>query len=64
MNGYDVCRALRTMPDFAATYLVAVTGYGQEEDRRLAREAGFDYHLTKPVGYDQLMDLLDRMPRF
>lgn len=64
MNGYDVCRALRATPDFAATYLVAVTGYGQEEDRRLARDAGFDYHLTKPVGYDQLMDLLDRMPRF
>ena len=64
MNGYDVCRALRATPEGAAAYLVAVTGYGQEEDRRLAREAGFDYHLTKPVAHDQLVDLLAHMPRF
>ncbi len=64
MNGYEVCRALRATSEFAEAYLVAVTGYGQDEDRRLAREAGFDFHLTKPVGRDQLIDLLERTPRF
>jgi CheY-like chemotaxis protein len=64
MNGYEVCRELRASPDVAAAYMVAVTGYGQEEDRRLAREAGFDFHLTKPVSREQLLELLDRMPRF
>jgi CheY-like chemotaxis protein len=40
------------------TVLVALTGYGQEKDRRLTREAGFDYHLVKPVSLDALRDLL------
>jgi CheY-like chemotaxis protein len=64
MNGYDVSRALRQTPRGAAAYLVAVTGYGQEEDRRMAKEAGFDYHVTKPLGREQLNELLSRMPRF
>ena len=50
MNGYGVSRSLRSMPTSASAYLVAVTGYGHEEARRMAKEAGFDYHLTKPVG--------------
>ncbi len=64
MNGFDVSRALRGLPEFASTYLVAVTGYGQEEDRRLAKEAGFDYHVTKPVGTQQVAELMEQMPRF
>ncbi|HYO25602.1 MAG TPA: PAS domain S-box protein [Lacipirellulaceae bacterium] len=64
MNGYEVSRALRKMPQFADAYLVAVTGYGQEEDRRHAKEAGFDYHLTKPLAQAQVIDLMTRMPRF
>jgi CheY-like chemotaxis protein len=43
---------------------VAVTGYGHEEARRLAKEAGFDFHLTKPVSKKQLRDLLSRRPLF
>jgi PAS domain S-box-containing protein len=49
MNGYDVARALRAEPDLRSCLLVALTGYGQAEDQRLAHEAGFDQHLTKPV---------------
>ena len=58
MNGYDVARALRTrFPDRGAT-LVALTGWGQEDDRRRAREAGFDHHLVKPADLDVLQHLL------
>jgi CheY-like chemotaxis protein len=64
MNGYDVSRALRSMPQTAESYLVAVTGYGHDEAKRMAREAGFDYHLTKPLGKQQLRDLLARRPKF
>jgi len=49
MNGYDVARALRAEPALRSCLLVALTGYGQAEDQRLAHEAGFDQHLTKPV---------------
>jgi len=61
MTGYDVARALRAVPDLASTRLVAVTGYGQEDDRRRAIEAGFDEHLVKPFDIDGLFALLDRL---
>ena len=48
MNGYDVAQTLRKMRTKAT--LIALTGYGQEEDKVRAKEAGFDHHLTKPVG--------------
>ncbi len=62
MDGYAVARALRTDPDLAATYLIAATGYGQAEDQRRARAAGFDAHLTKPVEFDDLQRLLEAAP--
>jgi CheY-like chemotaxis protein len=43
--------------------LVALTGWGQEDDVRLAREAGFDHHLLKPVDLNRLMDTLRQAPR-
>ena len=49
MDGYAVAGALRRNPATAASRLIALTGYGREEDRRRAREAGFDEHLTKPA---------------
>ncbi len=49
LDGYQVARAIRRQEGGAKVILVALTGYGQEEDRRLALEAGFDHHLTKPV---------------
>jgi signal transduction histidine kinase/CheY-like chemotaxis protein len=58
MNGYEVASRLRQMPLFDRTMLVAVTGYGQADDRRRAREAGFDHHLVKPVFFEALQQLL------
>jgi signal transduction histidine kinase/ActR/RegA family two-component response regulator len=61
MNGYDVCRKLRAEFGDEIT-LVAVTGWGQEADRRRAREAGFDHHLTKPVDLATVEKLLEKVP--
>jgi CheY-like chemotaxis protein len=59
MDGYEVARRLRLMPEGQSIQLVAVSGYGQEEDRRRAQEAGFDQHLTKPVDPASLESLFD-----
>jgi PAS domain S-box-containing protein len=58
MNGYEVARAIRTRHPSAAATLVALTGWGQEDDRRRAREAGFDHHLVKPAEIEALQALL------
>jgi signal transduction histidine kinase/ActR/RegA family two-component response regulator len=58
MNGYAVARALRELPEFNHVHIAAVTGWGQDEDRRLARESGFDTHFTKPLSPAALDDLL------
>ena len=58
MDGYAVARELRTRPELAGLRLVAVTGYGQDRDRRRASEAGFDHHLTKPVDIADLKQLV------
>ncbi|WP_438022035.1 ATP-binding protein [Sorangium sp. So ce233] len=58
MNGYGVARALRGESVTRATLMVALTGYGQDDDRRLAHAAGFDAHLTKPVTQAMLERLL------
>ncbi|HJX27575.1 MAG TPA: ATP-binding protein [Thermoanaerobaculia bacterium] len=63
MNGYAVAQALRESEETGGAYLVALTGYGQVEDRRRAQEAGFDRHLTKPVDFDTMASLLDGVPR-
>jgi two-component system CheB/CheR fusion protein len=60
LDGYEVARQLRASPRSADALLVAITGYGQPEDRALARAAGFDYHLLKPVESRRLFDLLSR----
>lgn len=57
MNGYEVCRLLRQQ-GLTEELILAVTGYGQENDRQLAREAGFDVHLVKPVGLPAIQQLL------
>jgi CheY-like chemotaxis protein len=58
MNGYALVRALRELPEFANVHFAAVTGWGQDEDRRKAREAGFDSHFTKPLSPAVLEELL------
>jgi signal transduction histidine kinase/CheY-like chemotaxis protein len=60
MNGYEVARRIRASNTIEAPLLVALTGYGQDDDRRRAREAGFDFHLTKPTSIEQLTSLLSR----
>ena len=60
MSGYEVARTLRSESAFAGLLLVAMTGYGQDEDRRRSREAGFDHHLVKPVDFEDLLELLNR----
>ncbi|MEM6654699.1 MAG: ATP-binding protein, partial [Planctomycetota bacterium] len=62
MNGYELARAIRSDRGCRATYLIAVTGYGQETDRANAREAGFDEHLVKPVDPGALNHLLGGRP--
>ena len=59
VHGYEVARRLRDMPATAECVLVAVTGWGQEDDRRRAREAGFDRHLVKPVDPQDIDVILD-----
>ena len=61
MNGYDVARRLRQSPESADAVLVAITGYGQAEDRDLALEAGFQHHLVKPVEPLALLQLIARL---
>lgn len=56
MNGYDVARALRADPLTQHMGLMALTGYGQDEDRKKALDAGFDIHLVKPVDVDALFE--------
>jgi PAS domain S-box-containing protein len=62
IDGYDLARALREAQETAGSHLIAISGYGQEEDQRQAREAGFDRHLTKPVEPAALMRLLKALP--
>jgi CheY-like chemotaxis protein len=59
MNGYEVAKKIREQPDGASMVLIALSGYGQEEDKRRANEAGFNRHLTKPVDSDVLEALLN-----
>ncbi len=58
MDGRELARRLRAQPETANCVLIAVSGYGQEQDRRAATEAGFSHHLVKPVDFDALAGLL------
>lgn len=60
LDGHGVARAFRADPDLKSAFLIALTGYGQEEDRRRALEAGFDAHLTKPADIEELKRMLAR----
>jgi signal transduction histidine kinase/ActR/RegA family two-component response regulator len=58
LNGYETARLLRAHPESRNALIIALTGWGQEEDRRRSREAGFDHHLVKPVDLHVLEQLL------
>jgi two-component system CheB/CheR fusion protein len=59
MDGYELARRIRRDPALKHLVLVALTGYGREEDKDRSIGAGFDYHLVKPVALDALSDLID-----
>jgi CheY-like chemotaxis protein len=60
LDGYEVARRIRAMPNGSKICLCAITGWGQAEDKRRAREAGFDEHMTKPVDLGALTALIAR----
>jgi len=62
LNGYDACRCIRAQPWGRTMFLIALTGWGEEEDRRRTEQAGFDHHIVKPVDSAALMQLLAALP--
>jgi two-component system CheB/CheR fusion protein len=58
LDGYQIARLIRQTPELSHVRLIAVTGYGQQQDRQRSREAGFDEHLVKPVQLDSLIEIL------
>jgi signal transduction histidine kinase len=62
LDGYEVARRIRAQPWGRRITLVALTGWGQDSDRRRSGEAGFDSHLVKPLDLDKLTELLERLP--
>jgi CheY-like chemotaxis protein len=58
IDGYQIARIMRELPNCEKTILAALTGYGQEEDRKRAMEAGFDHHFMKPLNIERLQKLL------
>ncbi|HEY1553183.1 MAG TPA: response regulator [Kofleriaceae bacterium] len=60
MDGLEVCRAVRRLELRAQPIMIALTGWGREDDRRRTSDAGFDHHLVKPIAADQLNDVLRR----
>ena len=63
MDGYEVARRIRRQPEFQKVTLIALTGWGQDKDRRQSQTAGFDYHLIKPADVDALQALLALVER-
>jgi CheY-like chemotaxis protein/two-component sensor histidine kinase len=61
VNGFEVARRMRQRPELASAVLIALTGWGSEEDRERSRQAGFDYHLTKPVLPSAVNELVARL---
>ena len=61
MDGYEVAEKLRELPHAKDAVLIAITGYGQEDDRLRSQRAGIDHHLVKPVAPDALRDLIDSL---
>jgi CheY-like chemotaxis protein len=58
LNGFEVAKQLRQQPTLKNVVLVAMTGYGQESDRKRSQEAGFDHHLVKPGDFGKVLQIL------
>jgi len=63
LDGYEVARRIRALPDGDRYLIIAITGYGEDRDRRRSSEAGFDAHLVKPVELEQLLRLVRKTPQ-
>lgn len=63
MDGYEVARRMRELPGLRDVLLIAITGYGRDDDRARSKEAGFDHHLVKPVDPETLGRLLSGLSR-
>jgi CheY-like chemotaxis protein len=61
LDGHEVCRRVREQPWGKDIVIIALTGWGQEDDRRKSLEAGFNGHLVKPVDYEKLLELLNEL---
>ncbi|HLR20798.1 MAG TPA: response regulator [Tissierellaceae bacterium] len=61
MNGYDVARYIRKDDDLKDIYLIAISGYSSEEDRKESERAGFDVHLGKPIDMEELKEILEEV---
>jgi CheY-like chemotaxis protein len=59
LNGHDVCRRIRGEPWASEISIIALTGWGQQEDRERTRAAGFDAHVVKPIDFANLAELLE-----
>lgn len=64
IDGYIVAKTLRLHDETAGSVIIAVTGYGQQEDRRKTKEAGFDYHLVKPAAIEEIDKILASLPNY
>jgi CheY-like chemotaxis protein len=64
MDGYEVASRLRSDEGERSLVLVAISGYGQDEDLRRSHDAGFDFHLVKPIDMDALRQIIDRISQF
>ena len=58
LDGFEVARRLREMPNTSKSFLVAVTGYGQDKHRQQTKDAGFDYHMVKPIEWSELLEII------
>ena len=61
IDGYEVARRLRHCSDLSEIHLISTSGYGQEEDKQRALEAGFDAHLVMPIDFRELQRLLSEL---
>lgn len=61
LDGFDVARAIRNHERLKSVFLIALSGYGQPEDKEKSRRAGFDLHLVKPTDFDALLKLLENI---
>ena len=63
LNGYEVARRIRELPGGMDVTLIALTGWGDEDDRRQSDEAGFDAHMVKPIDHLKLAELIDSLKK-